>query len=219
MTVSNFPATALEDNKYRFDIIDTGNGLSIEAQDKIFDAFRQEEDGAKKGGTGLGLAICKKQLELMGTDLLLKSEFNEGSHFYFTLVLPPAKNEIKEHHQKIKNVISLAPNFKVKALVIDDVKENREVLSKLFWGIGVDIVEAVNGKESVEKTKEYHPDIVFMDMRMPVMRGEEAIKPILEEFGNEKIKIVAITASAFDRRRVFYLEMRCHQALETFSQV
>ena len=104
-------------------------------------------------------------------------------------------------------------------MVIDDVKENREVLSKLFWGIGVDIVEAVNGKESVEKTKEHHPDIVFMDMRMPVMRGEEAIKPILEEFGNEKIKIVAITASAFDRRRVFYLEMRCHQALETFSQV
>jgi len=61
-------------------------------------------------------------------------------------------------------------------LVIDDVKENREVLSKLFLGIGVDIVEAVNGKEGVEKTKEHHPNIVFMDMRMPVMRGEEAIK-------------------------------------------
>ena len=93
MTVSNFPATALEDNEYRFDIIDTGNGLPIEAQDKIFDAFQQEEDGAKKGGTGLGLAIGKKQLELMKADLLLKSEFNKGSHFYFTLVLPLLKTK------------------------------------------------------------------------------------------------------------------------------
>jgi CheY-like chemotaxis protein len=105
----------------------------------------------------------------------------------------------------------LAPGYKVKALVVDDFKENRDVLSILLSDIGVETIEAENGKEAVEKTKEHQPDIVFMDMRMPVMRGEDAIKLIINEFGKDQIKIVAITASAFDRRRDFYLKIGCHE--------
>ena len=105
----------------------------------------------------------------------------------------------------------MLPEHKVKALVVDDVKENRDVLAKLLSSIGVEIIEAEDGKEGVEKTKEHQPDIVFMDMRMPVMRGEDAIKLIQKEFGKDRIKIVAITASAFDRRRDHYLEMGCHE--------
>jgi signal transduction histidine kinase/DNA-binding NarL/FixJ family response regulator len=204
-----FSVTALEKNQYRFDIIDTGYGIPVEAQDKIFDAFQQDKEGAKKGGTGLGLAISKKQLELMGADLFLKSVVNEGAHFYFTLDFQPAKGESINKSEKNNAVLHLAPDCKIRALVVDDVKENRDVLSKLLLDIGVEIFEAGNGQEGVEKVKEHHPDIVFMDMRMPVMRGEAAIKLIQEEFSH--IKLVAITASALDQRREHYLNLGCHE--------
>jgi PAS domain S-box-containing protein len=204
--------TAREDNQYRFDIIDTGNGIPLEAQDKIFEAFQQDDEGEKVGGTGLGLAISKKQVELMGSELLLKSEVNEGSKFYFTLTLPPAEMEaIPDRRGKHRDVLHLASEYKVRALVVDDIKDNRDVLAKLLLDIGVEVFEAENGKEGVEKTKEHQPDIVFMDMRMPVMRGEDAIKLILEEFGKDRIKIVSITASALDRQRDFYIDMGCHE--------
>jgi len=85
------------------------------------------------------------------------------------------------------------------------------VLSELLMDINVEVITAENGKEAVEKTKEHQPDIVFMDMRMPVMGGEEAIKLILKEFGKDKIKIVVITASALDIHREDYLKMGCHE--------
>lgn len=148
----------------------------------------------------------------MGSELFLKSGINEGSKFYFTLTLPPADKEvISDRRGEHRNVLHLASECKVKALVVDDVKENREVLAKLLLSIGVEVFEANDGKEGVKKTKEHHPDIIFMDMRMPVMRGEDAVKLILEEFGENQIKIVAITASALDRRREFYLDMGCHE--------
>jgi PAS domain S-box-containing protein len=203
-----FSVTTLEENQYRFDIIDTGNGIPVEAQEMIFEPFQQEEEGAQKGGTGLGLALAKKYLELMGADLILESKLNEGAHFQFTLTLPPA-DETRPRRTKYRTVLHLAPESKVKALVVDDILENRQVLSKLLSSIGVEVVEAENGKEGVEKTIEHHPDIVFMDMRMPVMRGEEAAKLIQEEFG-DRIKLVSITASAFDRRRQHFLDMGFH---------
>ncbi len=205
----SFNVTSLEEHQYRFDIIDTGNGIPVEAQDKIFDPFQQEEEGSKKGGTGLGLAISKKFLELMGADLVLESKLNEGAHFHFTLTLPPAE-ETSYRRTKYRTVLHLAPKCKIKALVVDDVMENRDVLSKLLSIIGVEVYEAENGKEGVEKTREHHPDIVFMDMRMPVMRGEEAVKLIQEEFGRDRIKIVSITASSFDLRRQHFLDMGFH---------
>jgi signal transduction histidine kinase/DNA-binding NarL/FixJ family response regulator len=204
-----FSVTAMEKNQYRFDIIDTGYGVPFESQDKIFDSFQQDKEGEKKGGTGLGLAISKKLLGLMGSDLILKSEINEGARFYFTLELPPAKDAIKNDNLISRAILHLAPNCKIKALIVDDVKENRDVLAKLLLGIGVDIIEAENGLEGVEKVKEHQPDIIFMDMRMPVMRGEDAIKIIKEEF--DQIKLVAITASALDRRREYYLDLGCHE--------
>jgi len=204
--------TALGNDQYKFDVIDSGEGIPLEAQDKIFNAFQQDDQGEKKGGTGLGLAISKKQLQLMGSDLFLKSEINKGAHFYFSLTLPPSRKVAQEgNREKYGNVTHLAPDHKVKGLVVDDVKESKDVLAKLLSGIGVEIIEAENGKEAVEKVKEHLPDIVFMDLRMPVMRGEDATKLILEEFGRDHIKIVAMSASAFDRRREHYIEMGFHE--------
>jgi len=204
--------TPLENNQYHFDIIDTGYGISVEDQDSVFEAFNQEGEGFKKGGTGLGLAISKKQLQLMGSDLFLISEINKGSRFYFTLTLPKAnKKDVIDRKGKQRNILHLDPKYQVKALIVDDVNENRDVLSKLLLSINVETEIAKDGKEGIEKTKTQNPEIIFMDIRMPLMGGEDAIKAIHEEFGKERFKIVAITADAIGQRRDHYMSMGFHE--------
>jgi signal transduction histidine kinase/ActR/RegA family two-component response regulator len=203
----SFTVTALDNDQYRFDITDTGYGIPLEAQEKIFDAFQQDEAGSATGGTGLGLAIAKKQLQLMGSDLFLESKVNEGAKFHFTLRLSPATGGINKYNVNTDSILHLSPECQIKALVVDDIKENRAVLSQLLSSIGVEMIEAENGKEGVEKAIENRPDIVFMDMRMPVMRGQEALKLIQQELGKTQTKVVAITASALDRNREHYLDM------------
>ena len=201
----------LGNNQYKFDIKDTGIGIPLDTQKNIFEPFHQEEGGHKKGGTGLGLAICKKQLEIMGSKLELKSEFNEGAHFLFEVTLPPGQEQGKKHGETRKHILSLAPGVKVKALVADDIEVNRDVLVKLLRMIGVDVVEAINGKDAIEKVRKYLPDIIFMDMRMPVMNGEEAARIIQKEFGKDRFKIVVITASALGRGKEFYMDLGFHE--------
>ncbi len=201
---------ALKEDRYLFEVIDTGPGIPLESQQRIFSPFEQVETEFKKGGTGLGLAISKKQLELMGAELLLKSNFGEGANFYFTVHLPPGNKELITENLS-KKVLHLSPGYQVKALVVDDVKENQEVLLKLLLDIGVEVIEAKDGKEGIEKVRKYLPDIIFMDMRMPVMSGEESIKAIQDEFGNDRFKFVAITASAFGRPRQYYFARGFHE--------
>ena len=207
-----FVVTPMNNNQYKFDVIDTGKGIPPESQDKIFDAFYQGKEGLQKGGTGLGLAISKKLLELMGSDLLFKSEVNKGSHFHFTLTLPPSGKEVVDDRRgQHRTILSLVPETKIKALIVDDIKENQDVLSCLLSIIGVETITAVNGKDGVDKTREHLPDIIFMDIRMPVMNGEEATKLIQEEFGKDRFKIVAVTADAIGSRRDHYLSKGFHE--------
>jgi PAS domain S-box-containing protein len=204
---------SLAGDKFTFEVIDTGDGIALESQEIIFEPFSQEENGAKMGGTGLGLAISKKQLALMGSDLKLDSETGIGSRFYFELHLPPAKDTRFKPTTLPGKVAGLVEGAHCKALVVDNIKENRDVLSTLLKDIGVDVFEAEDGQEGWDKTREHLPDIIFMDMRMPGMRGEEAVEHIVKEFGADRFKIVSITASAFDRHEEFYLGIGCHDYL------
>jgi len=202
--------TPLDNDIFLFDIIDTGQGIPLEAQESIFEPFSQEEAGAKMGGTGLGLTITKKQLALMGSDLKLESKVQIGSRFYFELHLPPAKDEKIPSTEILGKVLHMTEGSHCKILVVDDIKENRDVLSALLKDIGAQVIEAEDGLQALDKTREHLPDLIFMDMRMPKMRGEEAIEHILKEFGPDRFKIVSITASAFDRHKDFYLKIGCH---------
>ncbi len=184
-----------------FEVVDTGRGIAPKDQEKIFEPFNQEESGAKKGGTGLGLAISSKQLQLMGSKLCIDSEPGKGSRFHFTLQLKKATGEIERRSERVKDVLHLAEGCRVKALIVDDVKENRDVLKTFLSDIKVETMEAENGQEALEKVRDYGPDIIFMDIRMPVMDGKEAIKKIRQEFGEDRFKIVVITASALDQDR------------------
>jgi CheY-like chemotaxis protein len=201
---------SLDNKLYHFEVIDTGPGIASEQHEKIFEAFGQEKYGAFKGGTGLGLAISKRMVGLMGSDLKLESKLGEGSKFYFTLELSEGKNRKLISYPRVSKALSLAPGFDVTALIVDDIKENREVISLLLKDIGVKVCEAENGKEALEQARNFQPDIIFMDLRMPVMNGEEAIKALQSEFGQDRFKIIAISASVLDCKPEYYYNLGFH---------
>ena len=197
---------------FTFEVIDTGMGISHQDQAKIFDPFHQGEQNAKNGGTGLGLAIAKRYIELMGGELDLESELGSGSRFFFTIPLADATSDTVAETSEWSDVTRLAEGYYVKALIADDTEINRNVLSKMLSDLGIEVIEAENGQQAVEMFREHQPDIVFMDIRMPVMDGVEATRRILKEFEecNGEIPfrptIVAISASTLKHEQEEYLQ-------------
>ena len=202
-----FRVATSEKDTYTFEVSDTGQGISPEEQEALFQPFQQGQAGIQQGGTGLGLVVSKRQVELMGGELGFESTVGQGTRFFFTLHLPPAQGEIRQERKEEWNrVVRLAPGCQVKALIADDVPENRAILSQLLQAIGVEVHLAVNGAEAVEIGQRERPDIVFMDIRMPEMDGVEAMQRLLEDPGREAIKIVAVSASTLEHERQHYLE-------------
>jgi len=191
----------IEGHKYIFKVRDTGAGISSEAKVKIFESFMQAEAGINHGGTGLGLTISKELVELMGGKLLVDSQEGEGSCFSISLELPSAKKTVPPRSKRNRTAIRLPERYSVKVLVVDDVKENRELLSEVLRTVGIETLEAESGKEALERLDEFEPHIIFMDRRMPVMNGEETVKAIIKKYGSDRFKIIAITAAAFDHQR------------------
>ena len=179
---------------YYFKVIDTGPGIPAEAQATIFKPFHQDTAGYDKGGTGLGLAISQQQVDLMGGALTLESELGKGACFTVQLPLALGEGEIVVQ-EKGAEIAHLAPGYHVSALVVDDVKENRNILSRILRNIGLEIREAVNGQDCLDQIAEQKPDIIFMDIRMPVMDGTEALYHIRDNFVDDKIICIAISAS------------------------
>jgi signal transduction histidine kinase/CheY-like chemotaxis protein len=193
------------DDQYKFQVTDTGKGIPLEVQNDIFNPFQQDREGIEKGGTGLGLAIAKKQVDLMGGDLCLRSELGKGASFFFSLKLISLDEEVLYQSSQVKKATHLAKGFSVKALVVDDIETNRDILTEVLKSAGIETWTATNGQEAVDFVRKQVPDIIFMDIQMPIMNGIEATKIIKNEFKNEKIKVVAVTASAF-KHQVMDLE-------------
>ncbi len=186
------------DNHYTFQVTDTGPGIPEEDQAKILEPFQQSEAARFTEGTGLGLSLSKELVHLMGGDLSLVSQVSKGSCFYFTLQLPPANAPVAKRSQRGEEKDwSLEKGGSIKALVVDDIEVNRRLLVDILEGAGVEIVEAENGQEAVDLAGTFEPDIIFMDIRMPVMDGKEATMEIKKKFGSDRFKIVALTASVF----------------------
>ncbi|PIQ97694.1 MAG: hypothetical protein COV67_02810 [Nitrospinae bacterium CG11_big_fil_rev_8_21_14_0_20_56_8] len=197
------------EHRYRFEVADSGRGIPPRIHKIIFEPFEQDAEGMKKGGAGLGLAISKKSIELMGGTLALESEVNQGARFFFTLTLPPAHQTPVREEESIKTVRGLAPGHRVAAVIADDNEQNREVLEKILSSIGVRIWTARDGMEALDLALKHRPDIVFLDMRMPVMNGFEAAKQIRIQFPVNSIKIVGVSASAMEDERNFFLGEGC----------
>ena len=190
--------------RYIFGVEDTGPGITEEAQKRIFEPFQQAEEGEAKGGTGLGLAITKRHIELMGGSLSLESTPGDGSCFRFELELPPAEGDILLKNGQKEGLCRLAEPYRVLALVVDDVEDNREVLSGLLERAGIEVTMASSGAEALQLIAQQIPHIIFMDVRMPVMDGLTAVRQLRERWPAEGIVCVAITASGLLRQRSFY---------------
>ncbi len=188
------PEELSEVDWFCIDVIDTGPGISPNAQEAIFEPFQQEKAGFEKGGTGLGLAITKRQVELMEGKLTLASEVGKGACFTVQLPLSAGQGDAS-HSSKHAEITHLASHCHVTALVVDDVKENRDILSHMLQDVGVEVREAVNGQEAVNGVHKHKPDIVFMDIRMPVMSGTEALRHIRQQFAKGEVPCIAISAS------------------------
>lgn len=176
----------------RFEVRDTGIGISEEYQKRIFDAFMQEDGSTTKkyGGTGLGLTISNKLLSMMGSELQLNSKLNEGSTFYFDLELVTEEGELEP----------LADYPLNNVLVVDDNSNNRYILKEIFSLNDIKVDEAENGFEALKQIESNDYDVVLMDLNMPYMDGIETTKKIRENFTNKKsqVPILLLHSSAED---------------------
>lgn len=190
-----------------FEVADTGIGIGRKEKDIIFEAFKQAKSHLE--GTGLGLPISRHFVRLMGGELTLDSEEGRGSSFLFSIKTKVA--EIVSHYVgPHKRAIGLEPGEpQRRLLIVDDIWDNRKLLEKTLKPMNFNIREAANGREAVEIWKQFKPDLIFMDMRMPVMSGLEAVELIRATEHGERTVIVAVTASAFEEERGQVLEAGC----------
>ena len=195
-----------------FDVEDTGIGVRPENLEKIFDPFVQTEDGrTKDGGAGLGLAICRSFVKLMNGSISVKSQIGKGSTFSFSIETDLADSNKTEFYQppQVIGLVEGQPQYRI--LVVEDDSFNRLGLSALLESVGFEVETAENGKIAIDLFEEWHPDFIWMDIRMPVMNGLEATQKIRESNSPRRdIPIVGLSASAFKENRVEMLAVGCN---------
>jgi len=183
-----------------FEVSDTGQGISEEEIATLFQPFVQTATGRQaKEGTGLGLVITQQLVRLMGGDIAVRSRRGEGTTFKFDIDLPVATERVVRH--EVKRVIGLAAGERRRIAVVDDTRDNRTLLRKLLESVGFEVRDAANGQDAIELWRTWHPHLIFMDQRMPVMDGSEATRAIRAAESGERTPIIALTASAFEHER------------------
>ncbi len=194
-----------------FEVEDTGPGIAAEELESLFDAFVQTQSGRHKAeGTGLGMAISQKFAALMDGTIRVQSELGEGSVFRVDLVVKPVGDAVVEDRQAARQVVGLAPDQRsYRILIVEDGDDNRRLLRSLLQPLGFEVREAVNGQDGVELWEQWQPDLIWMDLRMPVMDGYEATRRIRSSQGGADTKILALTASAFEEDRDRVLQAGC----------
>ena len=184
------------------EIQDSGPGISENELEKLFRPFEQTSAGISKGsGTGLGLVLSRELAILMGGNITVVSETNEGSIFTFHVEIKEGKHEdrIVTFTKHIIGIDNAKNTFRI--LVVDDKAENRKVVVYLLNLVGFETKEAVNGEDAIAKFEEWSPHLVLMDMRMPVMDGYEATGRIKLTEKGRQTPIIALTASSFEEER------------------
>jgi CheY-like chemotaxis protein len=194
-------STTLGSTKIRFQVEDTGIGIDSSQLDVIFLPFRQVSDhNYSVGGTGLGLAISQKLVQLMGSKIYVKSTLGKGSIFFFDLELPVGSGWVYDKPNILGNIIGFK-GAKNKILVVDDKEMNRTIFRQLLAPLGFEIREAINGEDCLEKAKTFQPDIVFMDLVMPIMDGFEATRKLRLMPEMKEGVIIAVSASVFENTK------------------
>ena len=191
----------------QFAVKGTGPGIAKDELDKLFSAFEQTRSGRERAeGTGLGLAISQKFAQILDGKIIVESEEGTGSVFTLQISTAIAKNGPQANESLKPKVLKIKPGQKTfRILVVDDKYDNRKVLFELLESVGFSVKEAENGRECVDIFKVWHPDLIFMDIRMPVMDGFEATRIIKSESTTKSKLVIAVTASVFEEDKTMAL--------------
>ncbi|WP_176631614.1 response regulator [Desulfolutivibrio sulfoxidireducens] len=183
-----------------FEVEDSGPGIPAADIPMIFERFGQGGNGRE--GAGLGLYISKKLAEIMGGTITVATELGKGSLFVFDIPYAPADFVEPESSRVAPSVARLAPGQPaIRVLVAEDKEENRLLLVNLLRSAGFEVTATKNGEEAVNAFEQNPPDLVLMDLRMPVMDGYEAIRRIKATERGGNIPVIAVTASVFEEDR------------------
>jgi two-component system sensor histidine kinase/response regulator len=215
-------AVPLGADAIQFSVSDTGPGIDRSEMARLFQPFSQTATGRlKQGGTGLGLALSSQFVRLMGGELTADSTLGQGSCFTFTLTLPPAAVAEARDPVPLPPILGLEPGQPVcRLLIVDDLADNRAPLRALLASLNpqppvLEFREAANGEEAVALWESWQPHVILMDMRMPVLSGEEATRQIKARMAArpETVRsvVVAFSASAFNGNRDHFLACGCDE--------
>lgn len=194
---SNSPADSVS-VRLIIEVEDSGPGIIPADLERIFEPFQQSAAGRDAGGTGLGLALSRRIVELMGGTLTVKSRVNVGSCFRFDALVKLAKRAPLVATALAQQVVGLEPGSgPIRILVVDDQKDNRDLLLALLEPIGFEVKEAVNGQEALDEFEMWSPHAILMDMRMPTLDGYEVTRRIKSTKKGRLTPVIAVTASAF----------------------
>ena len=188
----------------RFEVSDSGIGIPERAMADLFQPFHQVVGKAnlRPEGTGLGLAISQRIAQAMGTRIVAESKAGQGSVFRLDVEFPrDASFSPPPVEDSSMGGLDSDRMLAGRVMVVEDNEVNRMIAREVLYSLGVDVVEAGDGREAIELLSEQEVDLVLMDCQMPVMTGYEATVAIRGEearTGSPRLPIVALTADAFD---------------------
>ncbi len=207
VTFRVFPITsdAQLGSRIRFEIEDTGIGIPYRHIKNIFQPFHQisrHNQYTAHDGTKLGLTISQKLARLMNSTIQVTSKIGRGTLFWFDIDLPEATggDEVLETEGNDHIVVGFHGPLR-KVLIADDRYENRVVLKEMLLPLGFGIIEAVDGFDVLAKAAQHHPDLILMDLTMPVLSGFEAIRHVRQMPGLDDVIVVGMSASALRQIR------------------
>ncbi|MDY6992780.1 MAG: PAS domain-containing protein, partial [Pseudomonadota bacterium] len=194
-----------------FSVTDTGIGLPAEKIEEVFLPFKQIGRYSRQiEGTGLGLSISQRLVQMMGGELQVESTFGQGSRFWFTIPLPRSVQKFEKRSKVQQPLILGLKEGPRKVLIVDDHYENRAFLNNLLTPLGFITLEAHNGQEALTLAQQQLPDVIIVDLVMPVVDGFEFVRRLRRIEALESTIIIATSASVLEYSQEGSMEAGCN---------
>jgi two-component system sensor histidine kinase/response regulator len=189
--------------RLKIEVEDTGPGIASDEMDRLFDPFEQTRAGRRAGsGTGLGLAISREFVRLMGGDIVVTSRIGQGSVFSFEVAVGKGESAAVARKAALRQVLRLESGQRsYRVLIAADVEDNRVLLRNLLETVGFETAQAADGEETLRQYEQWRPDLILLDLRMPAMDGYEVIRRIRSRHDATPVRLIVVTASAFQESR------------------
>ena len=198
-----------------FEVEDSGVGMAEADLQQLFQPFSQTESGRQsQEGTGLGLVISQRLVQALGGQIEVASRVGYGTTFHFDLTVALTVSAETHAHLQAVALAPDQPNYKI--LIVDDKADNRRLLRELLEPLGFELQEAADGREAITRWQLWQPDLIYLDLRMPILDGYEMVQQLraLETAGAKRTVMIAVSASALAHERQLALAQGCDDFLQ-----